>query len=104
MGIPIFGRIKPTAVSGRYRDYLNGIEDTPCRRKNDEDSNEGEKVPSNLLYRHRRAQKCLPGANQMDNVYVYDVDDLNGISNENETRANEARLAEAVVFEQAQRF
>ncbi|MBV71368.1 MAG: glutamyl-tRNA reductase [Myxococcales bacterium] len=50
-------------------------------------------------------RNVCPDLNQMDNVYVYDVDDLNGISNENkETRATEARLAEAVVFEQAQRF
>ena len=35
----------------------------------------------------------------MDNVYVYDVDDLNVISNENKETRPTKRLAEAVVFE-----
>jgi glutamyl-tRNA reductase len=46
-----------------------------------------------------------PKLNQMDNVYVYDVDDLNGISSENRAaRQSEALVAEALVAEQADRF
>jgi len=46
-----------------------------------------------------------PDLNHMDNVYVYDVDDLNGIASENRAaRQSEAAVAEALVIEQADRF
>ncbi len=46
-----------------------------------------------------------PALNELDNVYVYDVDDLNGIAEANrEARMDEAELAERMVIENAQRF
>jgi glutamyl-tRNA reductase len=46
-----------------------------------------------------------PALNELDNVYVYDVDDLNGIAEENrEARRGEADLAERMVIENARRF
>ena len=46
-----------------------------------------------------------PALIELDNVYVYDVDDLNGVAQKNRlARADEARIAEAVVREQAAKF
>ncbi len=46
-----------------------------------------------------------PSLNDLDNVYVYDVDDLTGIANENlESRRREAEQAEALVEQEAARF
>ena len=46
-----------------------------------------------------------PALNELDNVYVYDVDDLNGIAEANrQARQGEAELAEDMVIENAQRF
>ena len=46
-----------------------------------------------------------PSANSLENVYVYDVDDLQGIANENQaSREREAEQAEAMVESEAQRF
>jgi glutamyl-tRNA reductase len=46
-----------------------------------------------------------PAVNRLDNAFVYDVDDLSGIANENlATRQREAELAEAMVGVEAERF
>ncbi|MCA9540222.1 MAG: glutamyl-tRNA reductase [Myxococcales bacterium] len=46
-----------------------------------------------------------PGLNGMDNVYVYDVDDLSDIAQENlALRRREAELAEHLVADEAERF
>ncbi len=46
-----------------------------------------------------------PGINTLDNVYLYDVDDLSGIANENLAgRQREAEQAETMVADETQRF
>jgi glutamyl-tRNA reductase len=46
-----------------------------------------------------------PAINSMDNVYLYDVDDLSGIANENLAgRKREAEAAELLVANEAERF
>lgn len=46
-----------------------------------------------------------PAINSMDNVYLYDVDDLSGIANENLAgRKREAEAAELLVASEAERF
>ena len=46
-----------------------------------------------------------PMVNEIDNVYVYDVDDLTGIANENRaSRAREAEQAEQLVHAEVDRF
>lgn len=46
-----------------------------------------------------------PAVNDLDNVYLYDVDDLEGVVQENvEERARHAEVAELIVAEEADRF
>jgi glutamyl-tRNA reductase len=46
-----------------------------------------------------------PEINQLENVYLYDIDDLGAVSSENaEERRREAARGEAIVVEQQQRF
>ena len=46
-----------------------------------------------------------PRINELDNVYLYDVDDLGGVAEENlETRAREAEKAEHIVSEEVETF
>lgn len=46
-----------------------------------------------------------PALNRLENVYLYDVDDLTGIANENlAARQREAEIAEKLVAHEAERF
>jgi len=46
-----------------------------------------------------------PDAGKIDNVYLYNIDDLQGVVDENmESRLNEAREAESIIDEEVARF
>src|SRR5919106_810869 len=46
-----------------------------------------------------------PRINQLDNVYIYNIDDLKGVSEENlQERSNEAEKAEGIVHEEVENF
>ncbi len=58
-----------------------------------------------LPHRHRRAPRRRPQVNKLDNVYLYDVDDLSRIVGESlEGRAAEAARAGAIAEEEALGF
>jgi glutamyl-tRNA reductase len=46
-----------------------------------------------------------PAINEIDNVYLYNIDDLKGVAEENlQERSNEAEKAEGIVYEEVQNF
>jgi glutamyl-tRNA reductase len=46
-----------------------------------------------------------PDVNNLDNVYLYDIDDLKGVVNENlQRRSKEAELAQDIIAEEVEKF